>query len=191
MLVGYFEIGSMKKLIALLMILAVVLTGVFAEPGDEQSQVKVYLKGTIGAFFRHGVKENDALVYEKTYQSESVLSATGTNFQYGYQSNQDILGVLYVDYTDFSDGNNHSIQIGTLKIGGTAMTADNYTQGSGFKVFTNLTGTNMSIQEKAIQVIAAQVKAGNDPKGIAISNIVDEAHKGTYTATLTFQVKAN
>ena len=182
---------TMKKLIALLMILAVVLTGVFAEPGDQNDQVKVTLKGTVGEYFRHGVKEDDALVYSKLFDSPDVLSATGTTFWYGYKSNQDIAGSLYVDYIDGFKKDNDIIQIGTLKIGNTVMTADKYTQGKGFTVFQGLGNTNMNIIASEIVVIAAQAKVGNDPKGVAITNIVDEASKGTYTAILTFEVKTN
>jgi len=181
----------MKKLVALLVILAVVLTGVFAEDGDQTSQVKVLLKGTVGEYFRHGVKEGDVLVYGKTYETEDVLSATGTTFQYGYKSNQGIGGSLYVDYLDgFKNGNN-TIQVGTLKIGGTPMTGDNHTDGKGFEVFAGLGTTNMNIISTEIVVIAAQAKAGNDPLGTAITKIVGEAPKGTYTLTLTFSVVGN
>ncbi|NLZ77416.1 MAG: hypothetical protein GX911_05565 [Spirochaetales bacterium] len=183
----------MKKLIAFLVILAVVLTGVFAvpEPGDQDSQVKVTLRGTVGEYFRHGVKENDELVYEKTYDSENVLSATGTTFSYGYKSNQAIAGSLYVDYIDGFKKNNDVIQVGTLKIGGSPMTGADYTQGKGFEVFAQLGLTNMNIISTDIVVIAAQAKAGNDPQGTAITKIVDEAPKGTYTLTLTFSVVGN
>ncbi len=182
----------MKKLIAFLMILAVVLTGVFAEPGDQNDQVKVYLKGTIGEYFRHGVKEGNDLVYTKTFDEENghyVLAAGGTSFTYGYKSNQEIPGVLYMNYTDFSDGDGHTIQIGTLEIGGSTMTVANYVQQKGFLVFNGFIDSQMQIEEKSILVKAAQVKTGDDPKGIAISNIVGEATKGTYTATLTFEVR--
>lgn len=182
----------MKKLIALLMILAVVLTGVFAVP-DIQETATVTLTGEIGEFFRHGVVDGSNLVPQKVYNEPAVFSADGKAFAYGYKSNIPVLNAeLYMNYTDFKHTNDtDTIQIAAIHVNGSNVSYD--TNKGGFLIFADLDPNGgTSITSKTVTIFAAQTAApgAKDAKNQPLTHAVEgtNAPGGTYTATLTFSV---
>lgn len=178
-----------KKLFVLLVILAVVLSGVFAEPAGKTESAEIQLKGTVGLIFQHGLFEDGELVSSKSFTT-NVLGSSGTTFSYGYLSNQDLTGAkLTMSFTDFvTAGEEHSIQIGSILVAGGAPTFDD----DDIVIFDSLTSNGgSSVTSKSIKIVAAQTVSGNDVRGDSITKAVTGAHEGDYTATLTFKVIAD
>ena len=175
-----------KKLFVLLVILAVVLSGVFAEPAGKTDSAKIQLKGTVGLIFQHGLFEDGELVSNKSFTT-NVLGSGGTTFSYGYLSNQDLTGAkLTMSFTDFLHSDEtHSIQIGSILVAGGA---PNFDDGD-IVIFDSLTSNGgSSVTSKSIKIVAAQAVGGDDVRSASITNAVTGAHEGVYTATLTFKV---
>lgn len=189
---------NMKKLVAFLIILAVVMTGVFAAPGEPENvqghavqtgEAYVFLQGSVGPVFQHGVVENGTTFYSKKIIGDA-LKAEGVEFMYGYKSNQILNAKLYMKYSDFKvENTNKSIQIGQVQINsGTPV----YDQSKGFVVFDTLGNTGGSvITSVPVKIVAAQTVTGNDAKNVVVTNAVSNAQDGEYTAILTFEVVNN
>jgi len=187
---------NMKKLVAFLIILAVVMTGVFANGGLAFNQsAEVKLEGKIGAHFEHGVVgDNNILLPGKVFERTddyNALRTEGTSFAYGFKSNKTINGKLYMKVSNFiNDGDgDKTIQIKKVQVGqksnGQLITHADY----GIEIFSNLDSTDMTLTSQNIQIIAAQEAGDTDyASGEAVSNHVGNAGDGNYTATLTFSI---
>jgi len=170
-----------KKLIVLLVILAVVLTGVFAE-----GEVTVTLAGSIGPVFEHGVLVNGSLQSSKNITG--ALEAEGSSFDYAYTSNRTMeTSKLYMAVTDFlTEGGEHSIQISSITVGGVAASVN---AEKGILIFDGIQNVGAgSFTQKTIKVVAAQTVSGKDYKNDDVVHAVINAENGGYTATLTFSV---
>lgn len=185
----------MKKLVALLVILAVVLTGVFAE---DYPTATVKLIGQIGPLFRHGVVVDGALVASKDFDDAAganVFGADGTTFDYGYSANQNLVGYkLYLTISDFTTAGQNpktiqiaSVLLGPSKVAGVPDPSNN----NRITIFDQLTDNGMDITQKSITVKAAQTVSGNDYKGAPVEHAYNNATNGIYTSTLTFSVVGN
>ncbi len=179
----------MKKLIALLMILAVVLTGVFADGGAAYTtNVHVLLKGLVGPEFLHGVVDNNMLFSSKTING--ALDAAGVTFSYGYKTNNALDGKMYMavqNFTNIDPNKSGTIQIKEIKIDGST----NFTiTGDGILIFDGFTDNNI-LNSRTIFVKAAQDGNGADYLGGAINNHKANAPHGNYQATLTFKYVGN
>jgi len=171
-----------KKLFVLLVILAVVLTGVFAEDDPE---VTVTLTGSIGPVFEHGVLESGNLLASKNITG--ALLPGGSSFDYAYTSNQTMSNSkLYMSVTDFlTEDETHSIQISSITVGASAATVGT----NGILIFDGIQNVGVgSFTQKTIKVIAAQTESGKDYKNDDVVYAVSNAENGDYTATLTFSV---
>ncbi len=177
----------MKRLIALLMILAVVLTGVFANGGmPYNSDVFVYLKGLVGPEFKHGVvdtENNNMLISSKTI--EDALTVNGATFSYGYRTNQALTGDMYMqvgNFTSTDPAKTDTIQIKQIKIdGSTNLTIT----GNGILIFDDFSDNNI-LNSISVFVLAALDGTGKDYLGNNIENHKGNAANGEYKATLTF-----
>ena len=184
-----------KKLFVLLVILAVVLTGVFAAPAESNETAEVILKGNIGSLFKHGVVVNGALDASKEFTVD-VLTADPPPFQYGYISNKTLSGAkVYMEFTDFKHSNGtDEIQIKDISLSSDGLTYDSGTHesGKGVLVFDGIANTGGNLTSKNIKVIAAQLDVDSGfVSGTAVGDkkSVASAPAGSYTATLTFSVE--
>jgi len=174
-----------KKLFVLLVILAVVLTGVFAAPADIADDATVTLKGSIISDFQHGARVDGVMQSQITITD--ALKLGGVLFDYAYKSNEDISGAkIYMKYTDFYHTNDSDfIQIKSVLVDSSV---PSYDSTDGFEVFDEIKA-GVSAKVASIKIVAAQTTDGNDAKGATVTNSVADAPAGDYTATLTFSVK--
>lgn len=192
---------TMKKLIALLMILAVVLTGVFAYGADKDGKVTVSLKGSIGGHFEHGVVNPDdanELLSGMDFTKQGgyeVLGENGTTFSYGFRSNMALANHrLFMKVGNFlkdGDTTGKQIQIESVSVANSVNPA--YDDTNGILLYETLGDTSMGVNSKAIIIVAAQDdkgvgNTGKDFKGLTITHHKGNASDGGYTSTLEFNV---
>ena len=180
-----------KKLFVLLVILAVVLTGVFADdPFVDSGSSEIILKGVIGADFAHGLKDGSSLKSEETI--ENALAEAGVSFDYAYRSNQADSAKIYMKITDFTSGSN-TIKLMTVKVGETSKSSSDIIEGKGIKIVDGIQVTGSGLNSVMIKIVAAQEDTDLGLDGVAVGNkkSVASAEAGTYTAILTFSVLAD
>lgn len=181
-----------KKLFVLLVILAVVLTGVFAVGAE--SEAKVTLQGSIDGLFNHGPVKDGVIKSSLTFSNLFVTGEGKANgkvsFDYGYKTNDsEYLGAyFYMAVGDFkSDDNGSEVTFSSIKIdeeavSGTLASENGYLLGT-------VTHTNGSLGTFDVELQVAMDGNGNDYKGDSIgARNVEDAEAGDYTATLTFTV---
>ncbi len=187
----------MKKLIALLMILAVVLTGVFAVPYD--SQATVTLNGSIDGMFTHGPMFKDGNEIKSILTFDNVFKADGLNgvveFDYGYKTNDgERLGhKFYMMVSDFeSDDVDSTITFSEILIGGVSVLGTN-PAASGYLIGA-VTNTSGGLGRMTLKFQVAMNNPGGDSKDYRGNNIgarnVADAEAGEYTADIVFTVSA-
>lgn len=192
---------TMKRLIALLMILAVVLTGVFAYGADKDGKVTVLLKGSIGGHFEHGVvNPNNAneLLSGMDFTADGgyqVLDENGTTFSYGFKSNKALANHrMFMKVGNFlkdGDATGKHIQIQSVSVANSVNPA--YDETNGILLYQTLGDTSMGVNAKEIIIVAAQNASGvgntgKDFKGVTIEHHRGNASDGGYTSTLEFSV---
>src|SRR5690554_1434493 len=143
-----------KKLFVLLVILAVVLTGVFADdPFVDSGSSVITLKGVIGADFAHGLKDGSSLKSEETI--ENALAAAGVSFDYAYRSNQANSAKIYMKITDFTSGDN-TIKLKEVSVGGNLKSADDNDPTKGILIVDEILASGSGLNVTAIKIVAAQ-----------------------------------
>ena len=177
-----------KKLFVLLVILAVVLTGVFADETEKTAygQSTIMLRGSISSEFVHGVVDGTTLKPAETF--ENALAPGGVEFNYGYRSNELVAGgKIYMTVTDFKSGEN-TIKIKSIEVGGTPISDP--VGVNGIEIIDGISATGSSITSATIKIVAAQNDSdtGLDGAQVGEKKSVNSAEPGTYTATLTFKV---